>query len=145
MEKTCDHLTTHWISRYGCPMTFQSDNGKAFVGDLMKELIKRSGIAQVHSTTYHPQTNGLVGRQRSTLVNMLGVYCSRYVTDWDKYLPQVVGAYNITQHSTTGISPFTMLTGSERAWPLKFLNPENEGQKTSPQAYVREAIKDNKS
>ena len=27
-EETCDHL----ISRYGCPMTFQSDNGKAFVG-----------------------------------------------------------------------------------------------------------------
>ena len=29
-EETCDHLITHWISRYGCPMTFQSDNGKAF-------------------------------------------------------------------------------------------------------------------
>ena len=22
-EETCDHLITHWISRYGCPMTFQ--------------------------------------------------------------------------------------------------------------------------
>ena len=32
-EETCDHLITHWISRYGCPMIFQSDNGKAFVGD----------------------------------------------------------------------------------------------------------------
>ena len=31
-EETCDNLITHWISRYGCPMTFQSDNGKAFVG-----------------------------------------------------------------------------------------------------------------
>ena len=31
-EETCDHLITHWISRYGCSMTFQSDNGKAFVG-----------------------------------------------------------------------------------------------------------------
>ena len=35
-EETCDHLITHWISRYGCPMTFQSDNGKVFVGDLTK-------------------------------------------------------------------------------------------------------------
>ena len=34
VEETCDHLITHWISRYGCPMTFQSDNCKAFVGDL---------------------------------------------------------------------------------------------------------------
>ena len=113
-EETCDHLITHWISRYGCPMTFQSDNGKAFVGDLTKELLKRSHIAQAHSTTYHPQTNGLVERQNRTLVNMLRVYCSRYMTDWDKYLPQVVGAYNSTQHSTSGISPFMMLTGRER-------------------------------
>ena len=59
-EETCDHLITHWISRYGCPMTFQSDNGKAFVGDLTKELMKRSHIAQAHSKTYHPQTNELV-------------------------------------------------------------------------------------
>ena len=28
------------------PITFQSDNGKAFVGDLTKELMKRSQVAQ---------------------------------------------------------------------------------------------------
>ena len=39
-------------------MTFQSDNGKAFVGDLIKELMKRSHIAQAHSTMYHPRMNG---------------------------------------------------------------------------------------
>ena len=80
-EETCDHLITHWISRYGCPMTFQSDNGKAFVGDLTKELMKRSHIAQAHSTTYHPQTNRVVESQNRMLVNMLRVYCSRYMTD----------------------------------------------------------------
>ena len=142
-EETCDHLISYWISRYGCPMTFQSDNGKAFVGDLTKELMKRSYIAQAHSTTYHPQTNGLVERQNRTLVNMLRVYCSTYMTDWDKYLPQVVGAYNSIQHSTTGISPFMMLTGRERerAMPLTFFFPEYEGKRTSPQAYVKEAIR----
>ena len=95
-------------------MTFQSDNGKAFVGDLIKELMKRSHIAQAHSTMYHPQMNGLVERQSRTLVNILRVYYSRYMTDRDKYLPQVVGPYNSMQHSTTGISPFMMLTGRER-------------------------------
>ena len=113
-EETCDHLITHWISRYGCPMTFQSDNGKAFVKDLIKEMMRRSHIAQAHSTTYHPHTNGLVERQNRTLVNMLRVFCSRYMTDWDKYLPQVVGAYNSMHHSTRVISPFKMLTGRER-------------------------------
>ena len=72
------------------------------------------------------------------LVNMLRVYCSRYMKDWDKCLPQVVGAYNRTQHSTTGVNPFMMLTGRERerAMPLTFFYRKNEGEKTSPQAYV---------
>ena len=120
-EETCDHLITHWISRYGCPMTFQSDNGKAFVGELTMKLMRRSHFAQAHSTTNHPQTNGLVERQNRTLVNMLRAYCSRSLTDWDKYLLQVVGANKSTQHSTTGIGPFMMLTGMERAMPPEIL------------------------
>ena len=62
-EETCDHLINTWIARHGCPMTFQSDNGTAFVGELTKELMRRSQVAQAHSTTYHPQTNGSVERQ----------------------------------------------------------------------------------
>ena len=63
--------------------------------------MRRSHIAHAHSTVFHPQTNGLVERQNRTLVNMIRVYCSRYLTDWDKYLPQVVGAYN-----SNGDQPF---------------------------------------
>ena len=122
-------------------MKLQSDNGKAFVGDLTKELMRISHIAQAHSTTYHPQTNGIVERQNRTLMNMLRVYSSRCMRDWDKYLPQVIGAYNSTQHSTTGISPFMMLTGRERAMPLTFFYPLYEGEKTSPQPYVKEVVK----
>ena len=128
-DETCDHLITHWISRYGCPRTFQSDNGKVFAGDLTKELMKRSHIAQAHSTTYHPQTNRLVERQNRMLVELLRVYCSRYMTDWDKFLPQVVGAYNITQNSTTGISPFMNLTGRERAMLLTLFLPGIQREK----------------
>ena len=80
-EETCDHLINGWIARHDCLITFQSDNGKAFVGDLTKELMKRSQVAQAHSTTYHPQTNGLVERQNRTLVSMLRVYCSRSMDD----------------------------------------------------------------
>ena len=42
--------------------------------------------------------------------------------DWDKHLPQVIGAYNSTEHSTTGISPHMMLTGQEKALPLTVLS-----------------------
>ena len=72
-EESCDHLINTWIARHGCPMTFISNNGTAFVGELTKELMRRSQVAQVHSTTYHPQMNGLVERQNRTLVSMLRV------------------------------------------------------------------------
>ena len=57
-EEACDHLINTSIPRNGCPMTFQSDNGTAFVGELTKELMRRSQVAQAYSTTYRSQTNG---------------------------------------------------------------------------------------
>ena len=61
--------------------------------------------------------------------------------DWDRQLPQVMGAYNSSEHSTTGISPHMMLTGYEKALPLTFYYPEYEGKKTAPQTYLREVIR----
>ena len=122
-------------------MTFQSDNGTAFVGELTKELMRRSQVAQAHSMTYHPQTNGLVERQKWTLVLMLSVNCSRYMTNWDKYLPQVMKAYKNTQHSTTGVNEQMMLTGHEKSLPLVFFYSEYEGKKTPQQVYVRDVIR----
>ena len=78
-----------WLSDDG-----QSDNGTAFVGELTRELMRRSQVAQAHSTTYQPQTNGLVERHNRTLASMPRVDSSRYMTDWDRYLSQVMGAYN---------------------------------------------------
>ena len=122
-EETCNHLR------------------RDYERELTKELMRRSQVTQAHSTTYHTQTNGLVERQNRTLVSMLRVYCSRYMTDWDRYLPQVMGAYNSTQHSTTGVSPHMMLTGHEKSLPLTFFYPEYEGKKTSPQVYVQDVIR----
>ena len=72
-EETCDHMINVWTARRGCPILFQSDNGKAFEGALTKELIKRSQVAQAHSTTYLPQKNGRIESQNLTLVSMLSI------------------------------------------------------------------------
>ena len=139
-EETCDYLINTWIARNGFPMTLQSDNGISLVGELTTELMRRSQVAQAHSTTNHPHTIGLVGRQTRTVGSMLRVYCSRYMSDCDRYLPQLMGVYNSTQNSTTGVSPHMMLTGHEKSLPLTFLYPEYEGKKTSPQVYARDVI-----
>ena len=109
--------------------------------ELTNELMRRSQVGQAHSTTYHPQTNSLVERQNRTLVLMVRAYWSRYMTDWDRYLPQVMGAYNSTQHSTTGVSLHMMLTGREKFLSLIIFYPEYEVKKRSPQVYVRDVIR----
>ena len=120
-EKTSDDLITHWISRYGCIMSFQSDNCKFILGVLTIELKNWSHIAPAHSTICHSQTNGRVERQKMLrVVFMLRVFCSTYLTDWSKCLLRLVGAYNSTQHATAGINPFMIKTGKERATPLIF-------------------------
>ena len=91
----------------------------------MKELMRRSQVAQFKSTTYDPQTKSLIERQKLKLVSRLRVHFSRYMTDWDKYLTQKMGAYNSTQHSTTGISLHMLLTGHEKALPLTFFHNEH--------------------
>ena len=62
-------------------------------------------------------------RQNRILVSMLRVYSYRYMTDWGRCLSHVLGAYNITQHSTTGYGPHMMFTGHEKALPLIFFYP----------------------
>ena len=61
--------------------------------------------------------------------------------DSDKHLPQVMLAYNSTEHSATGISPHMMLTGHEKALPLTFFYPEYEGKKKERQTYLRDVIR----
>ena len=63
------------------------------------------------------------------------------MTNWYRYLPQVLGAYITTQDSTTGISPHMMLTGHEKSLPLTFFYPEYGGKKTSLRVYVRDVIR----
>ena len=61
--------------------------------------------------------------------------------DWDKHLLQVMGAYNSTEHSTTGKKQHMMLTCNEKALPLTFFYPEYDGKRTASQMYVRDVIR----
>ncbi len=139
-EETCNHLMNYWVSRHGVPTFIQSDNGIQFAAHLTQEFLASAKAIQVFSNTYKPRCNGLVERQNRTLAHMLRVFCSRYMDDWDKFLPQVVGAYNSTRHATTGVSPYMLLTGHERSMPLIYFYPQFKTEKLSPFQYVKRTI-----
>ena len=50
------------FSRVGIPDEVLSDQGTQFTSDVMRECMRLLSVSQLHSTPYHPQTNGLVER-----------------------------------------------------------------------------------
>jgi transposase InsO family protein len=60
---TCaDALVAGWISRFRVPAILTTDRGTQFSSVLWSLLCQRLGIRHVMTTSYHPQSNGLVER-----------------------------------------------------------------------------------
>ena len=123
-EQVCELLIRKWFSRYGPPTYVQSDNAPNFAAEMTERFMEASFATYVHSTPLHPGTQGLVERENRTLKNLLKVFGSRYIFDWDKRLDEVLGIYNATVHATTGVTPYQLVSGQKKATPLSFYFPE---------------------
>ena len=51
-----------YISIFGAPARLLSDRSVGFMSSVIEEMCKILGIKQLWTTSYHPQTNGLVER-----------------------------------------------------------------------------------
>ena len=71
-QATAKLLWENVIRHYGFPEKFLSDQGRNFESELISELCKLAQVEKVHTTPYHPMTNGQCERYNSTLCNMLG-------------------------------------------------------------------------
>ncbi|CAC5385634.1 unnamed protein product [Mytilus coruscus] len=62
------------ISRYGAMKCLVTDLGRNFVSNLVNALCQMLNITRHHTSSYHPQTNGLVERTNSTLIQAVRAY-----------------------------------------------------------------------
>lgn len=118
VEAVATALHTYWFSRYGIPRVLLSDNGPQFTAALLTQLCKVYGIRQVHSSPYHPRGNSVVEsymRSLNIALNLVHVVGERR---WDELLPAAAMAYRTAPHSSTGFSPFFLVTGTEAVLPL---------------------------
>ena len=60
-----------WIARAGIPNVIVTDQGSQFESKIFNDLLERFGIKRRRTTTYHPQSNGLIERSHSTIKNIL--------------------------------------------------------------------------
>jgi hypothetical protein len=104
IEKTLMDL----ISRFGPPDRLQSDQGANFESKLLSDSLQFFGIKKSHTTTYHPQGNGLVERMNRSILNLLRSFVEDS-HDWESILGPILYAYRTATHSSTGFSPYEIM------------------------------------
>ena len=110
-KTTARILFDNFICHYGFPSRLQSDQGRNFESEVIKELCSIANIDKSRTTRYHPMGNGMPERFNQTLLDMLGTLEDDQKSDWKTYVPSLVHAYNSTRHESTGYSPHFLMFG----------------------------------
>ncbi|KAF0190251.1 MAG: putative integrase core domain protein, partial [Gammaproteobacteria bacterium] len=107
-----------WICKHGAPLRVLSDQGTQFQAFLFRALSELLMIHKARTVAFHPRTNGACERFNGTLKRLLIRRCDNRPQSWDLELDGAVLAYNTTEHSATGFTPYRMEHGREIRLPV---------------------------
>lgn len=99
------------ILKFGIPSVLLSDQGSNFMSDTLKRVCKLLKIEQIHTTAYHPQSNGALERSHRNLTEFLRHYINKEQSNWDVWVPYAVFVYNTTPHTATNHTPHELFFG----------------------------------
>ncbi|KAK6169762.1 hypothetical protein SNE40_020751 [Patella caerulea] len=116
--KFCSTVTTEVVIEFlsnvfyreGIPETLVTDNGVQFVSYRMKEFLQTNNITYLRSSLYHPKTNGLVERVNKTIKEGIQLSKSEHRSPVE-VTKERLQVYHSTTHTSTGITPFTLVRG----------------------------------
>jgi hypothetical protein len=119
------------IHSYGCPSVLIHDRALCFLSAEFRSYCAKQNIQTLPSSSYHPQTNGMVERINQEIKRMLVKLCQNDLHLWDRFLAPVVLNLNVRKHVITGYSPFSLCYGFEPklpmdATPIRMWNFSNE-------------------
>ncbi|KAJ0857239.1 putative nucleotidyltransferase, Ribonuclease H [Helianthus annuus] len=96
---------------HGLPKSILSDRDPVFVSKFWKELFNSVGTTLLHSSAYHPQTDGQTEVVNRTLESYLRCFACDEPNRWTKYLYLAEFWYNTSHHSAIDMTPFQALYG----------------------------------
>ena len=108
-----------YIPYFGCPKVLVTDKGKENINSEISLLCSKFNIKHITSSTFHPQSNGLVEHLQQMILNSLRKITTSADTqgNWPNLLHEFQLITNSTLSQTQGFSPF-FLTFSEHQLPL---------------------------
>ncbi|ETO13166.1 hypothetical protein RFI_24211 [Reticulomyxa filosa] len=93
--------------------------GTQFTVKIAHTVSKMMKIQQAFTSSYHPQTNGMIERFHRYLKEQLVTICVdrdldfTYCSDWPIFLPAIVTSYNITPNKMLKLSPHELVYGQK--------------------------------
>lgn len=114
------------ITRFGTPRFLITDNGKQYVGKIMKKLCSEFHISQIFTPPYSPQGNP-TERVNRVIKTLIGMYVGQQHADWDKNVDYLCFALNTTVHSATKYTPAFLNFGREPRTPEDWRMEPEEG------------------
>ena len=133
----------HVFKRFGLHDTVISDRGPQFASAFAKELARILKYDVRLSTAYHPQTDGQTERTNQEVETYLHIFCANNPHQWSKFLTAAEFQHNSVPHSSTKVSPFSLLFGYDPcAYPPlgKTFIPALESRLSSLDSARKEAL-----
>ncbi|RXN22182.1 Transposon Ty3-I Gag-Pol poly [Labeo rohita] len=132
-----------WFLKYVVPQRLHSDQGRNFESAVIAELCQLYGVRK-STTPYRPQGNPHCQRFNRTLHDLLRSLPSDKKRRWPEHLPELVYAYNVTPHSSTGYSTYFMLFRTQPHLPVDALlgRESEEGMETNWLSVHKERLQD---
>ena len=116
-KSVCKFLTNTYIPFHGFPKRIRSDNGSHFKNKHL-QLVERSlGLVHAFGTVYHPQSQGKVERMNRNLKCKLAKICATTNMNWVDALPIALPAIRSSVNTSTGFTPYELLTGRQFPGP----------------------------
>jgi len=139
-ESIAQILIKEVILRYGFPSKLLSDRGTLFLSKVAQSVYKLLNISKINTTSYHPQTDGLVERFNKTLIDMLSKLVDEN-NDWDELIPYALYVYRTAVHASTKYTPFKLMFGCDAKSPVEISLTDVEKKKFDSFTYGDSLLK----
>ena len=140
-EVCAQKLLNEMITRWGCPLSIHSDQGRTYESRTFKELCRMLEIRKTRTSVRNPRGRGQAECFNRTLLRMIKAYPCGEQTEWDLHLGCLAGAYRATPNESTRLTPNLLTMGCEVRLPAELVfgstNAYNGEEITSYGEYVK--------